>query len=114
MDKICIVTSPTINSQAKAILERAVENLAAANCTVLHATDQGLGSAQESTRVHDLREALMTMDHAMRDLEKGYRFDDEFAEEKRKAIRKAVTTLNHEGQAWLDVIRGQTKPISSL
>ena len=42
---------------------------------------------------HDLKEAIETLKLAVEDIERGYRFDDEFAEAKKQTIRRSVDRL---------------------
>ena len=64
---------------------------------------------QETTRrrIHEVKEALNTLNLAIQDIESGYRFDDSLAGDKLKLMKASLASLTREAPGWIEYLRGQ-------
>jgi hypothetical protein len=57
--------------------------------------------------IHDLEDALYTFNRAVKEIEKGYRFDDSLGGAKIASLRKALTVIESGVGAYLKVLKDQ-------
>ena len=105
MPKVCFVLGENLSTLAHEAVEKCRQELTQANLEVMQTIDPDLGTERERTRIHDIREAQLTLKHALADIESGYRFDDDFAQIKKETIAKAVKTLSAETSKLIDILR---------